>query len=136
MIGEYHSPLEVKHENRNRQRKNCDRKPNKRRRKNLRLEEICRIQSKSSCLRKQNQKDLRIDQWGVDTTPKVWRSKAMVSTHIPHFDCKNSIFSPQGPYLRSETPYLMHRFLFTCMFLARGIIISVLINISPSKKIE
>lgn len=77
MRGELYSPLEVQHENRNRQRKDRDRKSNQRRWKNLRIEEICRIQSKSRCLRKQSQKELRIDQWGACDTPEVWRSDSM-----------------------------------------------------------
>ena len=76
----YH-PNKVKYENRNRQRKNRDRNRNRKRRKDLRFEEIRRIQNESSCLRKsQKTRQIKLDQWGACNTPKVWRSIVMVST--------------------------------------------------------
>jgi transposase len=59
------------HEDRNRQRKNRNRKPNRERRQDLWSEEICRASSKSRCLRKSSKtRQIKLDQ-GKRELPRV-----------------------------------------------------------------
>lgn len=77
LIRELYYPIEEYHENGDRQRKNRDRESNQGRWKDIRIEEICGIQSKSRCLRKQNRIILKTDPRGVCGTPEVLESDIM-----------------------------------------------------------
>ncbi len=75
------TPNKGYYENRNRQRKNRDRNPDKRRRQDLRFKKIRRSACEGSCLGEQISPDqVKLDQWGACDTPKVWRSIDLVST--------------------------------------------------------
>ena len=70
-------PIKGNDEDRNRQRQNRDRKPNRKRRQDIRSEEICRTSSKNSCLRKSSKtRQIRLDQ-GKLGLPKVVESDNM-----------------------------------------------------------